>query len=176
MTFTRCIYWSYSADTTTIAIMKKYYAQSTLIKALEGLIQQIARISSNFYSYHLPIHESLLPKGKVHSYRTPKVVDFFHRPLSVLRSTYDTFVPHPTIAFNVRKNVCEFLAYLPRAAVGPPTVVRSRVRAASVADSQRAPSLIRREKLRHVVRRHVQQGNLFAGGVAADRDCHCCLW
>ena len=118
-----------------------------------------------------PIDDSPPPKDEVHSHKTPKVDDFVRRPSPVLRSTSETFVTCLTILFNVRKHVCVFLAFLRSAAVGPPTVVHGPdprcEQAASVADTQRAPSLIGQEKPRRLVR-HVQHRHYLAGGVAAD--------
>ncbi len=126
-----------------------------------------------------PINKSTSPKDEVHSHQSPKVDDFVCCPSPVLHSTSDTFVPRLTILFDIRKHVCVFLAFLRSAAVGPPTVVHGPdprcEQAASVADTQRAPSLIGQEKPRHIVR-HVQHTHYHAGGVAADdRDYHRCF-
>ena len=101
-----------------------------------------------------PIEDSLLPRGKVYSHKSPKVVDFVRRPSPNLHSTSNTFAPHLTILFNVREHVRKFLAFPRSAAVDPPTVVRGPdprcEQAASVADTQRAPWLIEQEKPRRL--------------------------
>ena len=101
-----------------------------------------------------PIEDSLLPRGKVYSHKTPKVVDIVRRPSPKLHSTSNTFAPHLTILFDVREHVRKFLAFPRSAADNPPTVVRGPdprcKQAASVADTQRAPWLIEQEKPRRL--------------------------
>ncbi len=93
-----------------------------------------------------PIDKAQLPIVEVRWRRTQKVDDFYRHPSPVWHSTFNTFEPHPTISFDVRRHVCKTLRVVVILSVGLPILVHESDpvldQSSSVADSWWVLSMI----------------------------------